>query len=183
MLAKRIGTLVGMVFLLTSLTGCLWAPELDSVRKDIERQIPDAHFEKEFAISLGPISLGLARTIIRFVPDDDVHEAREYLGDLSKVQIAVYEVDHIPRGAELKTPRKLESLLDEGWEMAIKARDHGESLWVMYRLDDDEIREVYIVVLDPDELVLVKVRGRLDRLFAKVMEEHGDLGALGIRGH
>ena len=183
MLAKRIGTLVGMAFLLTTLTGCLWAPELDSVRKDIERQIPDAHFEKEFAISLGPISLGLARTIIRLVPDADVHEAREYLGDLSKVQVAVYEANHVPRGAEVRTPQRFESLLDEGWEMAIKAREHGESIWVMYRSDDDEIREVYIIVLDPDELVLVKVRGRLDRLFAKVMEEHGDLGELGIRGH
>ena len=89
----------------------------------------------------------------------------------------------VPCGAEVRTPQRFESLLDEGWEMAIKAREHGESIWVMYRSDDDEIREVYIIVLDPDELVLVKVRGRLDRLFAKVMEEHGDLGELGIRGH
>ena len=182
MLAKRIGTLVGTAFLLASLTGCFWAPELDRVRKDIERQIPDAHFEKDFAISLGPISLSLVRTLSRFVPEDDVHEAREYLGDLSKVQVAVYEAD-VPRGTELETPHKLESLLDEGWEMAIKAREHGESIWVMYRSDDDEIRDVYVIVLDPDELVLVKASGRLDRLFAKVMEEHGDLGELGIGGH
>ncbi len=182
MLAKRIGTLVGLAFMLTNLTGCFWAPELDSVRKEIERQIPDAHFEKDFAISLGPISLGLVRTIIRFVPDEDVHEVREYLGDLSKVQVAVYEAN-VPRDAELKTPHKLESLLDEGWEMAIKARNHGGSVWVMYRSDGDEIREVYVIALDPDELVLMKASGRLDRLLAKVMEEHGDLGELGIGGH
>lgn len=182
MLAKRIGTLAGMALLLASLTGCFWAPELDSLRKDIERQIPDAHFEKDFAISLGPISLGLVRTMIRFVPDGNAHEVREYLGDLSNVQVAVYEAD-VPRGTELKTPRKLESLLDEGWEMAIKARDQGASVWVMYRTDNDEIREVYVIVLDPDELVLVKARGRLDRLFAKVMEEHGNLGELGIGRH
>jgi len=183
MLAKRIGTLVGITLMLTSLTGCFWAPELDSVRKDIEGQIPNAHFEKEFSISLGPISLGLARTIIRLVPDHEADEAREYLGDLSKVQVAVYEADYTLRGTEVKTPRKLESLKDDGWEMAIRTREPGESIWVMYRSDDDEIREVYVISLDSDELVLVKARGRLDRLFAKVMQDHGDLGDLGIGGH
>ena len=45
------------------------------------------------------------------------------------------------------------------------------------------LSEVYIIVLDSDELVLVKARGHLDRLFAKVMEENGDLEGLGIPHH
>ena len=67
--------------------------------------------------------------------------------------------------------------------MAIKIREPGESVWVMFRADDDEIREVYIIALSPDELVLVKARGRLDRLFAKVMEENGHVGDLGFGHH
>ena len=70
-------------------TGCLWAPDLVLVRKDIERQLPGASFEKEIELSLGPISLAFARLVTRMVPD--ARDASGYLRDVSRIQLAVYK--------------------------------------------------------------------------------------------
>jgi hypothetical protein len=67
--------------------GCLWAPELSSVRRDIERQLPDASFDKEFELSLGPVTLAFARLVTCLIPP--AREARQYLRDVSRVQVAV----------------------------------------------------------------------------------------------
>lgn len=177
----KLVVLIPILMMMTS--GCLWAPGLDGVRKEIQDQIPGSHFEREFAISLGPISLGLARTITKMVPDEDANMASGYLKEIKNVKVAVYDAYDIPRDFELKTPWRLERLLEEeDWEMAVKVREDGESVWVLYREDSDTVRELFVVVLNDDELVLVKAEGRLDRLMEKVMEDHVDLPSeLGLR--
>ena len=50
-----------LLALLPCLTGCLWTPELSQIQGEIERQLPGAQFERDVGISLGPLSLGLAR--------------------------------------------------------------------------------------------------------------------------
>jgi Domain of unknown function (DUF4252) len=150
--------------------GCLWAPELSSVRHDIERQLPDASFSKEFELSLGPVSLAFARLVTFVIPP--AREARRYLRDLSRVQVAVYEHDPLSGGArDLRMPELLGSLIDDGWEMAVKVRDDEERVWVLFRAEDDAVREVFVVVLDEEQLVLVKARGRLERVLARVLRE------------
>jgi hypothetical protein len=41
----------------------------------------------------------------------------------------------------------------------------------MYRPDGNTVREVFIVVLDEDELVLVEAKGRLEQLIAAALRE------------
>jgi hypothetical protein len=60
---------------------------------------------------------------------------------------------------------------EEGWETAVRVREENNVVWVMYKIDDDSIRELYVVVLDENELVMVKARGRLERLAARALSE------------
>ena len=61
---KPIIFITAIAVIVITCSGCLWAPELDGVRKDIQQQLPGASFHREFALSVGPITLGLARTIV-----------------------------------------------------------------------------------------------------------------------
>ncbi len=167
----RVLSIVAIVVLVSMCSGCLWAPELDGVRKDIQGQLPGASFKKEFALSVGPITLGLVRTMVRLAPD--THDVREYLEDVRSVKVAVYEVENIPSDPMLKTPAKLESLVEnEGWEIAAKVREDGNNVWLAYRADGESIEDLYIVALSGEELVLVRAHGNIDRLMAKAMRDH-----------
>jgi hypothetical protein len=163
--------ILSIVVIVTTCSGCLWAPELDGVRKDIERQLPGASFHREFALSLGPITLGLARTIIRLVPD--AAEAREYLEDVRSVKVAMYDARNLPTDLDLRMPRKLESLVEkDGWEIAAKVNEERDNVWILYRAEEDSIKDLYIVALSDDELVLVRAHGNIDQLATKAMHDH-----------
>ncbi|HET6349896.1 MAG TPA: DUF4252 domain-containing protein [Candidatus Krumholzibacteria bacterium] len=154
-----------------SMPGCFWSPELSSIRQDMEKQMPGSSFNKNIELSLGPLTLSLARLVTSLVPGTD--EARPWLHGLSHVQVGVYEAS-IDSVDNVRTPRRLRSLLDHGWETAVRVRDHNEAVWILYRPDGDHVKEVFVVVLNEDELVLVKASGHLERLVAAALDEaHG----------
>ena len=174
---SRIRSLVlALVLVVLASPGCFWSGELASVRHDFEKQIPGSSFDKNIELSLGPIMLSAARLVTALVPGAD--EARPWLKGLSRVQVGVYKAD-IGSMGELQMPRRLQSLLDDGWESAVRVRDDNEAVWVLYRPDGDRVREVFVVVLNSNELVLVKAKGKLDRLVAAALHEaHGRPGFL-----
>jgi len=149
--------------------GCVWAPELAAVKTDIAHQFPDVDFHKNVTLSFGPVTMVLARTVTSFIPD--AREARPYLRDVSHLQVAVYEVEGAPGSEGVRTPAALQHLMDNGWEMAVRVRDEGELVWVLYRIEKESVREMFVVALSDDELVLVKVRGRLERIMAAALHD------------
>lgn len=167
---------------LTLGNGCMWAPELTEVKRDIAGQLPDVSFRKNVTLSFGPLTMALARAVTGVIPE--AHEARGYLRDVSKLQVAVYEIEGTADAAGVQTPARLQELLDDGWEMAVRVRDEGEVVWLLYRVDDESVREMFVVVLGDGELVLVKLRGRLERVMAAALENVNDEGAFlrGARG-
>jgi hypothetical protein len=162
-------------------SGCLWAPELANVRRDIERQIPQARFDKEIELSLGPLSLALARVVTRFVPD--AREARSYLRDVRRIQIAVYNAHDLPPTTGVEMPAVLRELQAQGWVTAVKVRDGEELVWVLYRLENESVTELYVVALDDEELVLVRAKGKLEKLAARALQESGDTPGLPRLAH
>ena len=170
----RILEVAAAALLLSTLSGCLWAPELDRVRKDIERQLPGATFKREVTLSLGPLSLAVARAVVGLTPD--AREAAAYLQDLRDVTIAVYEVENIPRDVRVRLPDDLKRhLARDDWELAVKTREEGQFAWILCKTEDDTIRGVYVVVLNHDNLVLVRARGRLEELVKRAIRERAHI--------
>jgi hypothetical protein len=160
---------------------CNWAPGLSEVRRDLERQLPGARFEKDMELSLGPVSLAFARLFTRMVPD--AREASGYLRDVSRIELAVYEADRIPGTENVSMPRRLRELeQNEDWEVAVKIRNRDERAWILYRLDGDQIKELYVVILDRDELVMVRAEGRLEGLLARALNETGTMKGIAEGG-
>lgn len=171
---KRTRTLAAIAaVVLLSAPGCLWAPELSRVRSDIQGQLPGASFQKTVELTLGPLELALARLVTAAIPE--ARQARTYLRDLSRVQIGIYEAD-VDSLENLRMPQRLQSLLDDGWEVAVRVREAEESVWLLCRADEETVREVFIVVLNADELVMVKARGRLENLVSAALRESRGAG-------
>jgi hypothetical protein len=169
--------IVVLIAIIGAASGCLWAPDLAMVRKDIERQLPGVSFDKEIELTLGPISLAFARLLTRVSPD--AQDASGYLQDVSRIELAVYNTEDMPPANTVSMPRRLKKMTEsEGWELAVKVRDDDELAWVLYRLDDDAVRELYVVVVSDDELVMVKAEGRLERLVARALSDSGALKGL-----
>ncbi|HXS09883.1 MAG TPA: DUF4252 domain-containing protein [Candidatus Krumholzibacteria bacterium] len=160
--------------------GCFWSSELSGVRADLERQLPGSSFDKNVELSFGPVILTFARVITSVIPG--AQEARPYLRGVSRVQVGVYEA-HLHTMDSLQMPKRLQSLLDDGWETAVRVRDEREAVWLLYRPDGEKVKEIFVVVLNDNELVLVKARGNLERLVEAAMDEahgrHGFLDNLG----
>ncbi len=150
-------------------SGCVWTPSLNHIKDDIARQIPGATFDKEMSIAIGPGAIALARGVASFIPP--AQEARAWLKDVSRVEIAVYDVQREGPAGRIETPPRIRAMVDEGWELAARVRERDESTWVLYRIDDDSVRELFVLSLDDHELVMVKVKGRLERVLARALSE------------
>ena len=161
--------------------GCMWAPGLAQVRRDLERQLPGARFEKDIELSLGPVSLAFARLFTRMVPD--ARQAGGYLKDVSRIEMAVYDADRVPAAANVTMPHRLEELMqDEDWEMAVRIRNKDELAWILYRVDEERIKELYVVMLNRDELVMVRAEGRLEGLVARALNQTGTMKGITEEG-
>jgi len=163
-----------LLALLPCLTGCLWTPELSQIQGEIERQLPGAQFERDMGISLGPLSLGLARFATGFIPvavAPEAKEAHDYLQEVRRVQLALYNTLALPPLEEVRLPQHLRSrIVNEGWHLAVKKQTEAELVWVLTREESGLIRDIYVILLDREHLALVRVEGRMDQLLAKAME-------------
>lgn len=175
---RRVVTAGILALLLPGVAGCLWTPELSGIQREIERQLPGAHFEKDVRLNLGPLSLGLARFVTGFIPKDMAPEAREahdYLEEVRRVQMALYRTLELPPLQEVRLPEHLKArIVNEGWHLAVKKQSASELVWVLTREEMSLVRDIYVILLDRQHLALVRVEGRMDQLLAKAMAHRAD---------
>lgn len=159
------------------LAGCFYSRELSHTRRDLERQIPHARFDRTVTFNLGPATLHALRWMLGAVPEDaeEVHLARDYLGDIERVKVGIYHTDHLPSLSELDLPR-LPRFERGRWEVALKHQDDREVTWLLYRERDNMVHDMYVVVLSDEELVLVRFEGHLNRLLKRAVAGHHDSG-------
>jgi hypothetical protein len=152
-------------------SGCLWAPGLERLKDEMTAQMPGAQFDKEVALTLGPMSLMLARVAMQFVPEPEARESRQYLSEIRRVELAVYNTKSLPSLRQVEFPKQLNKLLNEDWEIAAKVVEEDQLVWVLYHESGERIDYLCAVVLDEQNLVLAKVKGNLGKLFLKGLRE------------
>ena len=157
--------LLPLLVLAAALGGCAGSPSIDQVRWEVERQVPGLRLEPETRVRLGRLTLGLVRRLAAL--DDDPEAA--ILGDIRRIDVAVYRVHGRPDFAALPDRDTLQSRLGRhGWSVVVKTREADERTWVFTRDDGSgSIAGLFVVGLDGEELALVHLDGRLDRLFAE----------------
>lgn len=152
------------------LPGCKQSPTAEQVRVELEQQMPGTKFKRESHLHLGRFSMGAVKQLLRFtVPEED----RKLIASLKRVDVASYRVVSPPGNAELEGISVLRQRLEkDGWTVAVKEQEADERTWVIYREDDEgTIRSLCVVSLDPWELEVVSVDGRLDEFFAQAIAD------------
>jgi hypothetical protein len=130
----------------------------------IQREIAEAtgaEYDKEFAITLGRIGT----TVARWVVDDD-EDLPVSLKGVRKVQVGIYQVKAGTRDAS--HPPFEPGVLGD-WNPIVAIRERDEEVHVRYKEKGGEIRSMLVLVSEPEELVIVRMKGRLDRVFREAM--------------
>lgn len=153
-------------------TGCFFDPDIDDVVSVIEQEIAPARIEPETTVRIGRALMSLARVVAGLVPDEEAHSAKEILSGVNEVHVGVYDVYGLPRHASLHLPDPLRAKLEaEGWGMVIKMDTADSQLWLMAQARDSRVHGAYVIVLEREELVVVKLKGNLSRTIDLAVKE------------
>lgn len=167
---KRSVLCLSLLSLPSLLAGCAGgSPSVDTVRWEIQRRFPEARFEPEEHFHLGRVKMGLLRGLVRMVPGKV--EGQEFLSRIQGVEVASYNVHSLPDLDRLGDETRFESRLARaGWSLAIRTREENERVWMFVRADEDGgMRNLFLVNLEPNELTLVRVDGRIDQALAQAI--------------
>jgi len=163
-----VGVLLALLLLIS---GCLMSREMSHMRRDIEDQFPGIELEKEVELTVeSGIFTSVGRLLGRIADDDDVNEAGRYIQELRRVKIGVYKIRRFPKDEPVNL-LELSRFDQDNWELATQVRDRDEMIWVLYREWYGEVRDIFVLVLNDEELVLVRMEGALDHLLEKVIED------------
>ena len=165
-----------LLSLASLLAGCGGSPTVSEVRWELQRRFPEARFEPEEHVHLGRFTMGLLHGVVRLAAshDEDGREEAEVFRQIHAVDVASYKVHNLPSLDGLAAdPRFDRELRKHGWSQLVRTHEANESTWVYVRgTGDGVLNNLFVVSLEKDELTLVRVDGRLDKMIAMAMAEH-----------
>lgn len=172
MKARGLIVLVVAVLFMINFTGCIGVNgNFKNVRDNILVNL-DGRTERVIEFSLGPSGMMFASLITSFAADE------EYVDDLirqvTKIQVGVYKRNNFsdPNFRILKDLS--EEMRDKGWNYLVRSYDHGNLAAVFTQSDDlNSVHSLFVVALERDEMVMVELKGDLDRMIEIAVRENG----------
>jgi hypothetical protein len=143
---------------LATCASCIGFHGPEDLRRDLV-QATGVEVERESAVSVGRMGVLLVRW---FTPEDEIP-----LRGVRRVQVGVYEVaDRGARGYGNGTVDRLEL---PGWEPVVRVQEDDEDVFVLIRQKEGSIRGMLVVIMEQDEWVLVRVKGKLQHVVEEAM--------------
>ena len=122
MMKRNVVPFILVCVLVPLLSGCFYSREISHVRRDLERQYPAAHFDREVVVQVGPTTLHILGWIAGQVPEEEAQMASAYLREIHRIKVGVYRVEAMPLLDEVDLPH-LRRFERDGWEVAVKVRE------------------------------------------------------------
>ncbi len=157
--------------LAVALSGCIYSREINRTKRTIEREFPGAEFDQKIVLSIGSFGLRAAGWFVDLADDDDIENLSRYVSDIDRIKVGIYDTESLPAIPGAGSPI-LRELVDQGWEPAVQVREEGEHVWILYRARRDRIRDVLVIVLNDEELVIARLKGHLDRLVKRAVDDY-----------
>lgn len=152
----RAWTMALMALLSGALAGCVGFRGPADVHREV-RETTGVAYEREMGLTLGGPALAMARWAADRYVEEDIPD----LSGLRKVQVGIYEAP--PGGGAAR--RSVQAHDFPTWEPLVEVSDGDEEhVLVMVRRRDEAIRMLLVVVDEPDELVIVRLKGYLDTI-------------------
>lgn len=133
------------------------------IRRDIQ-SVTGKEYDRTFALTVGRTGMVLARWAVRKWDEDDIP-----ISGIRKVEIGIYEVRD--RSLRHATESSISSSQWPTWSPMVEMHgDGGENVLVLSEAKrDGSIKRLLIVVDEEDELMIVRLTGRLDDFMEQAM--------------
>jgi len=151
--------MLSMVACLATCVSCIWFHGPEDLRHDLA-DTAGVELHRETGVTVGRLGLALARMVTK---QDEIP-----LKGVRKVEVGVYEVTGTRRGVNQARPVRTPEM--PGYEPVVRIHDEGEDVFVMIKLEEEQIRRMLVIVAEEDEWVLVRIRGKLNHIFEQAME-------------
>jgi len=133
----------------------------EDIRRELSRSA-GVELDREMGLTLTRSGMWLARMGLRMSDEDEIS-----LRGVRRMQVGIYEVRGPRRGHE--RIRNIDFELLEGWTPVVRLSGDGEDVLVLTREESGTIRGLLVVVAESDEWVLVRMKGKLDRMLEDAM--------------
>jgi len=132
----------------------------EDLRRDLSTSA-GVELDREAGVTVGRFGIAVARV---FTKQEEVP-----LKGVRKVEVGVYEVVGRHAGSRLSGRLQLPEM--PGYVPIVRVHDDGEDVFVLLKSDEQErIRRMLVIVAEDDEWVLVRIRGKLDRIIEQAMQ-------------
>lgn len=155
------------------LSGCI---AVDGYFKNVRNKVfksVEGDFHREVEFSLGAAAITLSSVAVAFSDAPDFTD--DMLRKIDRVQIGVYENrdwrSYRPNFNSLRTITA--DLADDGYEFIVRTINRDEMAAVMIKGDDYKIKEMFVVAVNNEELVMTQIFGDLDELVEIAIREEG----------
>ncbi len=125
---------------------------------------------------MGPGLFHTAGFLAKLVDDEDAQTASRLAYGIRRIKAGVYPLSYSSNFEDLDIP-ELKRFKKKGWKVALKVEDYNEVGWILYRERRQRVRDLFVVVLTEDELVLARIQGNLTELLDIALDEIENEGA------
>lgn len=137
------------VALVASACSCVSMRGPADLRRDVVRET-GWRLERETAFGIGRLPLRLV----------------DSLDGLSRVEVGIYQLD------EANHARSLRGLEVRGMQPIVRVRESGSETSIL--VDDELTRELVVISRDSREVVIVRMRGDVERFLLDILESVGE---------
>ncbi len=162
-MSRRTCVAVLLVLSSTFAAGCWFRGPGRDLRREVA-QLSDLRLDREFGLRMGRPTLFFVRQGVRVAGMADELPLR----GVRRVEVGVYRV--LGAAARGDDANELCRMRFAEWEPVVRVCDGDEHVLLFARIEDDSIQGLLVVVQDDEEVVLVRARGKLDRLLERVVE-------------
>lgn len=103
-------------------------------------------------------------TLVSEAVKDEDSEFSQLLSMLKSIRVQSYDLEEVPDTGPLldQADHIAETLRAEGWRVIVRVREKEERVHVLLKEVEETIAGMMLVVVEPDELILVNIVGTFD---------------------
>lgn len=155
-----------VLFAILAGAGCVTLHGPEEIRRDLSRDV-GVKLDREFTITVNRGGMWLARKGMKWSGEDDIS-----LKGVRHVDVGIYQVDGLRKGFE--APNAVHPDFFRGWDSLVRVQEQGENVLVLTRERKEQVKGLLVVVTDPEEWVIVRVKGNLNQILEEVLAEAFD---------
>lgn len=121
-------------------------------------------YHREIEVSVGPLLINFASWVVNLSQDEEIVD--DLMRQVSNVQVGVYKMTHEGDERKNNVMKKINSEMQlRGWRYIVRSYNDDEMTGVYVSSNREMFFEkMFIITHDSEQLVLVEVEGKLDKL-------------------